>query len=140
MAGRHRFTEHDEIISEINVIPLVDISLVLLIIFMVTANFMTTYLNVKLPEAKASEEVVAKSSSQATITVTRDGPVYIENSLVTMEELKAQLKEKVKANPQLAVVLNVDKRANFGSAVAVLDILRALGIAATDISTVEGDR
>jgi biopolymer transport protein ExbD len=53
---RYHYSDTDDIIAEINVIPLVDISLVLLIIFMVTANYLTTYLNVKLPESKSSEK------------------------------------------------------------------------------------
>jgi biopolymer transport protein ExbD len=135
----HRFVEHDEIIADINVIPLVDISLVLLIIFMVTANYLTSYLNVKLPEAKHGEEVAEPNPYVATVTVTRDGPVYLENTLVTVEELKEKLKERVAQYPKLALVLNVDKRANFGSAVAVLDTLQSIGIKNTSISTLESE-
>ena len=49
------------------------------------------------------------------------------------------MKERFADNPKLAVVLNVDKRANFGSAVSVLDILQAIGIKNTDISTLESE-
>lgn len=136
MAVRH-YAETDEIISDINVIPLVDISLVLLIIFMVTANYLTTYLNVKLPEAKYAEDVMEKNPFFATVTVTRDGPVYLENELVNTEELKDRLAKRLAENPKIGVVLNVDKRANFGNAVIVLDALQALGIKNTSISTVE---
>lgn len=137
MAVRH-YAESDEIISDINVIPLVDISLVLLIIFMVTANYLTTYLNVKLPEAKYSEDTSVNNPFYATVTITRDGPVYLENELVTTAELKDKLAARISQNAKMGVILNVDKRANFGNAVVVLDTLQALGIKNTSISTVEG--
>ncbi len=137
MAVRH-YAESDEIISEINVIPLVDVSLVLLIIFMVTANYLTTYLNVKLPEAQYAEEVSDKNMLFATVTVTRDGPVYLEDDLVDTQELKEKLAGRLAENPRMAVILNVDRRANFGNAVIVLDALQALGIKNTSIATIEG--
>ncbi|MBF0570091.1 MAG: biopolymer transporter ExbD, partial [Candidatus Omnitrophica bacterium] len=65
--ARWYYSEQDEIIADINVIPLVDISLVLLIIFMVTANYLTTYLNVKLPETKNAEEKQVQNAFFATI-------------------------------------------------------------------------
>jgi biopolymer transport protein ExbD len=137
MAVRH-YASSDDIIADINVIPLVDISLVLLIIFMVTANYLTTYLNVKLPEAKHAEEAAVQNPMFATVTVTRDGPVYLENELVTMAELKEKLGARIAENSKLGVILNVDKRANFGNAVSVLDTLQAMGVNNASISTVEG--
>ncbi|NTV28625.1 MAG: biopolymer transporter ExbD [Candidatus Omnitrophica bacterium] len=137
---RYHYPDQEEIIADINVIPLVDISLVLLIIFMVTANYLTAYLNVKLPEAKSAQDSAGGNGpTVATVTVTQEGPVYLENKLVTMGELKSQLKERFASNPKLAVILNVDKRANFGSAVTVLDLLQAIGIKNTDISTLEAE-
>ena len=136
---RYHYSDTDEIIADINIIPLVDVSLVLLIIFMVTANYLTTYLNVKLPESKSSEKEPGVTSMFTTVTVTRDGPVYMENELVTLKELTDRLEEKKAANNQLGVILNVDKRANFGAAVAVLDILRELKIRNTDITTIEAN-
>ena len=136
MAVRH-YAETDEIISDINVIPLVDISLVLLIIFMVTANYLTTYLNVKLPEAKYAEDASTQNPFFATVTVTRDGPVYLENELVNTSELKEKIAKRLAENAKMGVILNVDKRANFGNAVIVLDALQSLGIKNTSISTVE---
>jgi biopolymer transport protein ExbD len=136
---RYHYSDTDDIIADINVIPMVDICLVLLIIFMVTANYLTTYLNVKLPESKSSEKEPGVTSLFTTITVTRDGPVYMENQLVTLKELTDRLEQKKADNTQLGVILNVDKRANFGAAVAVLDILRELKIKNTDITTIEAN-
>jgi biopolymer transport protein ExbD len=106
---------------------------------MVTANYLTTYLNVKLPESKSSEKEPGATSMFTTVTVTRDGPVYLENELVTLKELTDRLEKRKADNKQLGVILNVDKRANFGAAVAVLDILRELKIRATDITTIEAN-
>lgn len=128
----------DEILSEINVIPLVDISLVLLIIFMVTANYITaSYLNVDLPESRSSES--AQGSNDIAITVTRDGPMYLDSELVTTKELRQKLKERAARSAQAGVILNVDKRVDFKSVVAVLDLVREADIKKVNISAVSAE-
>ena len=133
MAGRRIDVSGDDIISEINIIPLVDISLVLLIIFMVTASYITAAsIKVDLPQAvyaKATEEV-----STATITISRDGPVYFENQIVTTKQLREKMNSRYRDNPELSVVLSADKAVNFKNVVAVLDMLSELGITKLNIS------
>lgn len=128
----------DEILSEINVIPLVDISLVLLIIFMVTANYITaSYLNIDLPESRSSES--SQGANDIAITVTRDGPIYLDSELVTTKELREKLKDRIARSSQAGAVLNVDKRVDFKSVVAVLDLVREAGIKKVNISAISAE-
>jgi len=123
----------DEILSEINVIPLVDISLVLLIIFMVTANYiMTSSFTVDIPQATHAKETQRQDTVM--ISITREGPIYLEGALVTRAELKSKMKDKFLGNPNLAVVLSADKNVNFVNVVGILDLLSELGISRLNIA------
>ncbi|MCX5716205.1 MAG: biopolymer transporter ExbD [Candidatus Omnitrophica bacterium] len=123
----------DEILSEINVIPLVDISLVLLIIFMVTANYiMTSSFTVDIAQA-AHAKAVAQADI-VTISISRQGPMYLGNELVTTEELKRKIKALRASNQDISVMISVDKNAGFKNVVQVLDLLSELGITRLNIA------
>jgi len=125
----------DEILSEINVVPLVDISLVLLLIFMVTANYiMTATFTVDMPQAKYAK--AAAQSEAVTIAISRDGPVYLENEIVTTGELKRRMQGIYGLNPNISVIIAADRSVNFRNVVQVLDLLSELGITRLNIAAV----
>ena len=133
----HGFSKEspDEILSEINIIPLVDISLVLLIIFMVTANYiMTSSFTVDIPQAGHAK--VVQQTDLVTITVSREGPVYLGNELVTTADLRRKIKSKFKDNPDMAVMLSADKNVNFKNVVNILDLLSEIGINKLNIAAI----
>ena len=135
--GSRGFTRDsgDEILSEINVVPLVDISLVLLLIFMVTANYiMTASFTVDLPQAKYAK--AAAQSEAVTIAISRDGPVYLENELVTTGELKKRMQGIYGLNPNISVIIAEDRNVNFRNVVRILDLLSELGITRLNIAAV----
>jgi len=125
----------DEILSQINVIPLVDISLVLLLIFMVTANYiMSSSLTVDIPQAKHAK--TAQQNEVVTITISREGPLYLENELVTTTELSTKMQSAYGKNPNLSVILSADKNVSFKNIVKVLDLLSGLGVNKISISAI----
>jgi biopolymer transport protein ExbD len=134
MAGRSfQKDSGDEILSEINVIPLVDISLVLMLIFMVTANYiMTSSFTVDI--AQAAHAKVVQQTDVVTIGISREGPVYLDNELVTTEELKSKVRSIYKNNPDISVILSADKNVNFKNVVFILDYLSELGITKLNIA------
>ncbi len=134
MAGRGIQKETgDEILSEINVIPLVDISLVLLIVFMVTANYiMTPSFTVDIPKATHAKKTQADDT--VTISISPRGTLYIESDLVAADDLKRKMGAIYKDNPNIAVVLSVDEKVNFKNVVTVLDLLSELGITRININ------
>src|SRR4030065_720524 len=108
-------------LSEINVTPFVDVMLVLLIIFMVTAPLLQQGIDVNLPQAKGKEMA---PSERVVITIKRDGKLYMDKSAVTMEKPRSDLVK----TPNREVFLKADKDVPYGFVVAVMGELREIGI------------
>ena len=92
--------------SEINVTPFVDVMLVLLIIFMVTAPLMTTGMKVELPRTDAPP--LPQAEKQMVLSITADGGYYIDKHQFTLEELGPKLSAIVRHNPDQEVFLKAD--------------------------------
>lgn len=124
MAGQ---AEHgDGIITDINVTPMVDIMLVLLIIFMVTATYITREaIEVKLPEAVTGEEI---QGGTLALTVAQDGSLFLNGEASSLEELKQKVPGIVKANPDVQAIVDGDKMVPYGRVMEVIDTLRSLGV------------
>lgn len=134
MAGRSFPKDSgDEILSDINVIPLVDISLVLMLIFMVTANYIMTS-SFMVDIAQAEHAKVVKQADLVSISISREGLVYLGTELVTTRELKSRMQAKYENNPDISVILSVDKYVNFKNVVSILDYLSELGITKLNIA------
>ena len=114
------------LVSEINVTPFVDVMLVLLIIFMVTAPMMTEGLEVELPQTRAVETLPTESENMV-LTVKKDGVMFLDTYEVTADELEDKLNLLVKAkNKQL--FLQADKDVPYGVVVDVMGRIRGAGI------------
>ena len=113
--------------AEINVTPLVDVMLVLLIIFMVTAPLMTAGVPVDLPESRA--KALAQDQQQLTLTMNRDGKLFIDRAEVALGELAERLAAWPKAAdgkpPQ--VTLRADKALEYGRIMGVMGELNRAG-------------
>jgi len=119
-------SSQDDFVSEINVTPFVDVMLVLLIIFMVTAPMMTEGLDVNLPKV-ATSETMATDDDHIVITIKDDGTVFLDEFGVGLAELDTTLRTRVtQAGRQ--VFLKADTAAQYGTVMRVLDILRQNGI------------
>ena len=120
-AGRRR-----GIISEINVTPLVDIMLVLLIIFMLTAHLIAKQaIEVELP--RASNATTLKPTTIA-VTLTSDGSLYLNDKPTTPAALRDQVAAAVAKDPKTQVVISGDKAVSHGRVVWVLDLVKSLGV------------
>ncbi|HEX2689501.1 MAG TPA: biopolymer transporter ExbD [Kofleriaceae bacterium] len=115
------------IIAEINVTPLVDIMLVLLIIFfMLTAHLLTKQaIEVELPRASQSTSLPPTTLA---ITLKADGAIFLNDQPVTPEALRAAIKSAVAKDPRTQAIVAGDKRVSHGRVVWVLDTVKALGI------------
>ncbi len=114
------------LVSEINVTPLVDVMLVLLIIFMVTAPMLTEGLEVDLPQTRTVQTLPTESENMV-LTVKRDGSMYLDTYQVQLEELEQKLEILVREqNKQL--FLQADKEVPYGLVVDVMGRVRGAGI------------
>ncbi len=132
MAGTSS-TDDEEMISGINVTPLVDITLVLLIIFMVTATYIVRRsFEVNLPKAAHGGEVVGK---MFIVVVKADGVTYLDGSPVGDTELVARARAAKAADPNLRVVIAADEDSRHRAFVHVVDLLKGEGISKFAIDT-----
>ena len=110
--------------ADINVTPLVDVCLVLLIIFMVVMPVMVNGVPVQLPRTAHAPEMAKENLP---ITVKDDGTVYVGSVVVRREEIAAEMKRQHEKNPARPIVVRGDKRVAYGEVVDVLDACRAAG-------------
>jgi biopolymer transport protein TolR len=115
------------IISEINVTPLVDIMLVLLIIFMLTANLIAKQaIEVELPRASQSTSL---NPTTLVITLTRDGTLYLNGKPTAAPALREAVADAVRKDPKTQAIISGDKAVSHGRIVWVLDVVKSLGVA-----------
>jgi biopolymer transport protein ExbD len=114
------------IVSGINVTPLVDVCLVLLIILMVSSTYIVAQsLKIQLPKSKTSDGTADKP---ATVTLTKSGGLRWNDHDATEEEVIKELKVAVEADPETSLVVSADKEVQHGRVVHVLDIAKLAGI------------
>lgn len=124
MAGK--YSDDNEAIAEINVVPLVDIILVVLIIFMVTAPmFMKPTINVNLPKAASGEQT---APSKLNIALTPDGRINLNGIFVDEEAIRIRATEEVGKNVEVQAIISADKDVPHGRVVGILDIVKGAGV------------
>lgn len=112
-------------LAEINVTPLVDVMLVLLIIFMVTAPLMHSGINVNLPTAETRTN---PSSGGVVLTITKERYIYLGEQNINLYLLETQLKNYFVNREKKIVFLKADKDVPYGYVISVMDIIKKAGI------------
>ena len=118
-------------LSEINMIPFIDVVLVLLIIFMITAPILQSGIEVDVPKTRTVRELVEQ---KIVVTVDKKQNVFIGNDPVNIHQLGSKLKSQLK-KPQDTVYLRCDETVPFGTFATVIDTLRVSGISNISIVT-----
>jgi biopolymer transport protein ExbD len=120
-------SDDDEEIVSINVTPLVDITLVLLIIFMVTANFIVKEtIEVDLPRAAHTQDTL---KGPLNIVLDKDAKLYLDGTEMSETELKVKINEQVKADKDARAVISADQTLNYGKVMHLIDFVKGEGIA-----------
>ena len=128
--GINKRDEGKKVNSNINVTPMVDVMLVLLIIFMVITPMLNNKVNVDLPVANAAVVMENANKEDAiTVAVTRDGRIYLGGDPISADQLSAKVTEKLtNKTDSKEVYLRADVRANYGKVMDAVDQIRAAGV------------
>lgn len=128
MAMRFQDQEEEDIVAEINITPLTDIFLVLLIIFMISSSAMLEGgLQVKLPTAKTTTLTKTTSGKPIYVTINKDGQISVNAKTAGDENLSALIKEALGATTEKVVVIRGDESIFLGKAVKIMDAARNAG-------------
>ena len=114
-----------EALSEINVTPLVDVMLVLLIIFMVAAPMMSRGIDIELPATRTAKEI---GEERIVVSIARDGGLYINERPVHPELFADRIKQIAAGRPGEGIYLRADRDLAYGRVLGVMDQIRAAGV------------
>jgi biopolymer transport protein TolR len=117
---------NNEALSQINVTPLVDVMLVLLVIFMVTAPILQQGVEVRLPQVRAG--ALTGDEVQLVVTVTRAGAIYLNDTVMSPPDLLAKMQAILREAPDRAVYLRADAAVPYGEVMRVIASLREAGV------------
>jgi biopolymer transport protein ExbD len=118
--------ENEELITGINIIPLVDIALVLLIIFMVTTTIiLSPSIRMDLPRARTAEP---SPLTRLTVSVEKEGGFFLNGNAVTEEGLREEFRERALESPAPQVVINADRAVPHGVVIRIMDLAREAGL------------
>ncbi len=123
-----------QLMSEINITPFVDVMLVLLVVFMVTAPMMISGINVDLP--KTSSSPLSGNDEPLTITVTNKGTVYIQDVEIEMKDLISKLSAITREKKDSRILIRGDKAASYGEIVQVIGSINEAGYSHISLVTV----
>ena len=127
MAGGMNYDNDDQAISEINVVPLVDIILVVLIIFMVTAPLvLKPTIDVNLPQSSTGEQ--KKAAKNLEVVIAKDGRFFLDGQNVDLAKLKEMVTSAAKNSPDTAAVLTADKGITLETLTQVIDAIKKSGV------------
>lgn len=119
---------HRSTLTEINVTPLVDVMLVLLIIFMITAPMMQQELDVNLPVATGTPQIQSSTEEQIILTVNKQGSIYLDQTPYTIDTLRAKLQALYKTRRNKDIFLRADADVPYGRVVQVMDEVKKAGL------------
>lgn len=129
--------DQDDVVSEINMIPLVDVMLVLLVIFIVTMPVLTHSIDLDLPRAQA--QALSVEPETVTISVTADGSLHWDGVAIGKAELDTRLKEAAARAPQPEVHIRGDRRAEYEHVLQAMAAAQQAGISKLGFVTDPGN-
>ncbi|HEX5656250.1 MAG TPA: biopolymer transporter ExbD [Polyangiales bacterium] len=127
-------SESEEVVSDINVTPLVDVMLVLLVVFIVTSPLLTNAVKVQLPSTQTTNPVEQHES--VTVSVDNKGDVWVDKEKVGLEQVEPRLKSVRARDPEVAVHLSADTTSNYGLVAKVMAAINKAGVAKLSVLSV----
>ncbi len=126
-------SSHD-MMSEINVTPLVDVMLVLLVVFIVTAPLLMQAVPLALPKTAQTSPV--QKTENLSLSVNREGNVFLDTRAIAVADLETALAARLRAQPEINVLIQADEAVYFGRVAELMAIVQRAGIARLSVVTV----
>lgn len=123
-----------KLMSEINVVPYIDVMLVLLVIFMITAPLLSQGVKVDLPKA-AAQPVDSQDRETLVVTVDREGRYFLDDRRIAPDELRRKVAAILRARPQTPVLIRGDRQSNYGEVVKAMTLLQSAGAPSVGLLT-----
>lgn len=118
--------DHDEPMADINIVPFVDIILVVLIIFMITTPFIVKpSININLPKAASGQDT---TPSPLTVTIAADGSALLNGRVATDEEISSFAKVAIEKKPETQAIISADKDVPHGRVITIIDLVKSAGV------------
>ena len=126
--------EGDDVMGEINVTPLVDVMLVLLVVFIVTAPLLTNAIHVNLP--KTAETAPPEEKDPVYVSVDASGKIFIDKTEIPLDSFENELKTRKATDPEIALNLNADDGVQYGIVAKVMSAIERSGISKLSVLTI----
>jgi biopolymer transport protein ExbD len=130
-------SDSDEVLSEINITPMVDVMLVLLVVFIITAPLMTNAINVNLPDTETTVQI-EEPKKPIVLSIDAQGKIYLDKDEYALEILQQELEGRRASDPQLRLNLNADEAVNYGTVAKVMVLIEKAGIERLSVVTERG--
>ena len=129
--------DNDEVLSEINITPMVDVMLVLLVVFIITAPLMTNAINVNLPDTETTVQI-EEPKKPLVLSIDAEGKIYLDKDEYVLEILQQELESRKLSDPELRLNLNTDDAVNYGVVAKVMVLIEKAGIEKLSMVTERG--
>ncbi|AYA69057.1 MULTISPECIES: ExbD/TolR family protein [unclassified Acinetobacter] len=126
-------SQDDDVVSDINITPLVDVMLVLLIVFIVTAPLLTNSVKVNLPKAAPTQST--DQNKALVISVKPDGAIFLDKDPVKLENFEQEITQRKNTNAKLALNLNADETVPYGTVAKLLASIERVGVEKLSVIT-----
>ena len=126
----------EEVMSEINVTPLVDVMLVLLVVFLVTAPLLTNTVRVNLPQTARTSPTTPEQKKAVSLSIDADGKVYVDKREIALARVEPELRSLRAAHPELSVSLNADRTVDYGLVAKAMTAVDRAGITRLSVLTI----
>lgn len=130
-------SDSDEVLSEINITPMVDVMLVLLVVFIITAPLMTNAINVNLPDTETTVQI-QEPKKPIVLSINVEGKIYLDKDEYSVEIIQQELESRKAADPELRLNLNADEAVNYGTVAKVMVLIEKAGIDRLSVVTETG--
>ncbi len=119
--------DSDEVLSEINITPMVDVMLVLLVVFIITAPLMTNAIKVNLPDTETTVQI-EEPKKPVVLSIDEQGRIYLDKDEYSLDVIESELANRKLQDPEIRLNLNADETVPYGTVAKVMVLIEKAGI------------